>query len=70
MATQKITTYLWFDGNAEEAVAFYTSIFPLAGGGRPNACGWLDDKFGLSWQVVPTKLVTLMSDQDAKRAGR
>lgn len=137
MATQKITTHLWFDGNAEEAVAFYTSIFPrskvtqvarwgeggpgkpgtvmniafeldgqsffalnggphykftpaislfvscesqaevdsywsklLAGGGKPNACGWLDDRFGLSWQIVPTKLVTLMGDKDAKRAGR
>ncbi len=137
MATQKITTYLWFDGNAEQAVEFYTSIFPksrvtqvarwgeggpgpkgtvmniafelagqqfialnggphfkftpaislfvscesqaevdrywsklLADGGKPTQCGWLEDKFGLSWQIIPTALVTLMSDPDPKRAGR
>jgi predicted 3-demethylubiquinone-9 3-methyltransferase (glyoxalase superfamily) len=135
--SQKITTYLWFDGNAEEAVAHYTSIFPrstitkvarwgeggpgpqgtvmniafeldgqqfialnggphfkftpaislfvscesqaevdmywsklLAGGGKPTACGWLEDRFGLSWQIIPEKLVTLMSDPDPKCAGR
>jgi len=135
--TQKITTYLWFNGNAEEAVEFYTSVFPdsrvkqvsrwgeggpgpagsvmimafelagqgfialnggpqfkftpaislfvscesqaevddlwtklLAGGGKPNACGWLDDRYGLSWQIVPKALVELMSDPDAKAAGR
>jgi predicted 3-demethylubiquinone-9 3-methyltransferase (glyoxalase superfamily) len=137
MTTQKITTYLWFDGNAEEAVAHYTSIFPrskvtqvarwgeggpapqgtvmniafeldgqqfialnggphfkftpaislfvscdsqdevdmywsklLAGGGKPTACGWLEDTFGLSWQIIPDRLVTLMSDPDPKCAGR
>ncbi|HZO14261.1 MAG TPA: VOC family protein [Polyangiaceae bacterium] len=136
-ATQKITTYLWFDGNAEEAVEFYTSAFPdsrvtkvarwgeggpgkpgtvmniafrlagqafialnggpqfkftpaislfvscesqeevdaywtklIAGGGKPTACGWLEDKFGLSWQIIPSRLVDLMSDPDPKRAGR
>ena len=135
--TQKITTYLWFNGNAEEAVEFYTSVFPdsrvtkvarwgeggpgpegsvlniafelagqsfialnggpqfkftpaislfvscesqaevdelwtklLDGGGKPNACGWLDDRFGLSWQVVPTALIELMSDPDPKASGR
>ena len=135
--TQKITTYLWFNGNAEEAVAFYISVFPdsrvtsvtrwgeggfgpqgsvltiifelagqpfialnggpqftftpaislfvscesqaevdelwtklLAGGGKPNACGWLDDRYGLSWQVVPSALIELMSDPDAKASGR
>jgi predicted 3-demethylubiquinone-9 3-methyltransferase (glyoxalase superfamily) len=134
---QKITTYLWFNGNAEEAVAFYTSIFAgsrvtnvvrwgedtlgpagavmnivfelagqrfialnggpqftfspaislfvscdsqaeldelwtklLAGGGKPNACGWLDDRYGLSWQVIPSALIDLMSDPDPKASGR
>ena len=136
-STQKITTYLWFNGNAEEAVEFYTSVFPgsrvtqvarwgeggpapqgtimniafelagqsfialnggpqfaftpaislfiacesqaevddlwtklLAGGGKPTACGWLEDRYGLSWQVVPTELVDLISDPDPKASGR
>ena len=135
--TQKITTFLWFNGNAEEAVEFYTAVFAdsrvtnvarwgeggpapqgsvmtiafelegqqfialnggpqfsftpaislfvscdsqpevdelwtklLAGGGKPNRCGWLDDRFGLSWQIVPSALIELMSDPDAKASGR
>ena len=135
--TQKITTYLWFNENAEEAVEFYTSVFAdsrvtyvarwgeggpglqggvmnivfelegqpfiavnggpqftftpaislfvscesqaevdelwtklLAGGGKPNMCGWLDDRYGLSWQVVPSALIELMSDPDPKVSGR
>jgi predicted 3-demethylubiquinone-9 3-methyltransferase (glyoxalase superfamily) len=135
--TQKITTYLWFNGNAEEAVEFYTSIFPdsrvtqvarwgegglapqgavmniafelagqafialnggpehtftpaislfvscesqaevdalwtnlLAGGGKPGPCGWLTDRYGLSWQVIPEAFVGLMSDPDPKASGR
>ena len=135
--TQKITTYLWFDDNAEEAVEFYTSVFAdsrvidvarwgegtpgpqgavlniifelagqrfialnggpafrftpaislfvscdsqaevdelweklLAGGGKPNACGWLDDRFGVSWQIIPSALLELMGDPDPKAAGR
>jgi predicted 3-demethylubiquinone-9 3-methyltransferase (glyoxalase superfamily) len=134
---QKITTYLWFDGNAEEAVEHYTSLFRdsrvtkvarwgkggpgpegtvmniafelagqsfialnggphfkftpaislfvscetqeevdelwgrfLAAGGKASQCGWLEDKFGLSWQIIPTALVDLMSDPDPARAGR
>lgn len=135
--TQKITPYFWFDGNAESAVEFYTSLFPnsrvtkvarwgkggpapegsvmnvafelagqsfialnggphfkfspaismfvscdtqaevdqywdriVAAGGKPNQCGWIDDQFGLSWQIVPTQLVELMSDPDPIKAGR
>lgn len=41
----------------------------LAEGGRHDRCGWLQDKFGVSWQVVPTALGRLMSDHDRKRAG-
>jgi predicted 3-demethylubiquinone-9 3-methyltransferase (glyoxalase superfamily) len=134
---QTITTYLWFNGKAEEAVQFYTSIFPssqvtrvarwgeggpapagsimtiafeldgqgfialnggpefaftpaisllvtcrtqgevddrwrqlTANGGQPGPCGWLTDKFGVSWQVVPAGLVELMNDPDPKAAGR
>lgn len=139
---QKITPFLWFDDNAEEAVNFYTSVFKnskigtvarydeagaqasgrpkgsvmtasfqlngqdfialnggphfkfseaisfvvncetqeevdyywekLSEGGDEKAqmCGWLKDKFGLSWQIVPTVLGKLLSDQDAKKSQR
>ncbi len=134
---QKIVTFLWFDKEAEEAMNYYTSIFPdskvlsvsrygdegpgpkgqvmvanfqLAGqefmalnggpdfkfteaislfvncetqaevdnywekltanGGEESMCGWLKDKFGLSWQIVPTALGKLMSDPDPKKSGR
>ena len=134
---QKITPFLWFDNNAEEAMKFYTSVFrnskigkvsrypegspgpagsvmtgtlqlegqefivlnggPLfkfteaisfvvncetqeevdeywkkltADGGQEVQCGWLKDKFGLSWQIVPTILPTLMGDGDRDKATR
>lgn len=134
---QKITTFLWFNGQAEQAAEHYLSIFPnskiidiarwgkggpapegsvmsvvfelagqtfmalnggpmykftpaislfvscenqaevdtiwekfLSAGGRPTACGWLDDKFGLSWQIIPVQLTQLMSDPDPVKAGR
>ena len=135
---QKITTFLWFDNQAEEAANFYVSIFPnskvlsssrygegapmpkgtvmtmtfdlagqefialnggpnfkftpaislfvacedqkeidyyweklTAGGGKPVQCGWLEDKFGLSWQVVPSELGRLLSGGgDAAKAKR
>jgi predicted 3-demethylubiquinone-9 3-methyltransferase (glyoxalase superfamily) len=135
-ARQKITTFLWFDDNAEKAAKFYVSIFPgskildmarygaagpgkpgsvmtirfrlagqefvglnggpvykfteavslwidcddqaeidrywrkLAAGGQIQACGWLKDKFGLSWQVVPRVLIEMLEDRDKERAGR
>jgi predicted 3-demethylubiquinone-9 3-methyltransferase (glyoxalase superfamily) len=44
----------------------------LTQGGDPNAqqCGWLKDKYGLSWQVVPSEMAQLMSDPDREKAGR
>lgn len=42
----------------------------LAGGGEPSRCGWLTDKFGLSWQIVPEVLGTLMASKDAAKATR
>lgn len=42
----------------------------LLEGGEPSQCGWLTDKFGVSWQIVPTRLGELMSDPDPERAGR
>jgi predicted 3-demethylubiquinone-9 3-methyltransferase (glyoxalase superfamily) len=133
---QKIAPCLWFDGQAEEAMHFYTSIFrnskvgdvtrygeagpgekgsvlavtfeiegrefmglnggpnfkfspaisfsvkcetqeevdyywgKLLAGGQPQQCGWLTDKFGVSWQIVPTVLVEMLKDKDAERANR
>ncbi|MFF4958174.1 VOC family protein [Streptomyces sp. NPDC001222] len=42
----------------------------LEGGGEPGPCGWLKDRYGLSWQVVPARLIELISDPDAARAAR
>jgi predicted 3-demethylubiquinone-9 3-methyltransferase (glyoxalase superfamily) len=133
---QKITPFLWFDANAEEAVAFYTSVFKdskvlatarygeagpgpkgsvmtmkfvlngqefialnagphfqfneavsfvvncetqqevddywtkLTTGGKEVQCGWLKDKFGLSWQITPTILPQLLQDKDPQKANR
>jgi len=132
---QKITPFLWFDDQAEEAMKFYTSIFKnskvgavsrygetgpgkpgsvmtasfslggqdfmalnggpefhfteaisffvncedqaevdtlwekLCEGGEPGQCGWLKDKFGLSWQIVPIRLNELLQDRDPVKAG-
>jgi predicted 3-demethylubiquinone-9 3-methyltransferase (glyoxalase superfamily) len=133
---QKITPFLWFDDQAEEAMTFYTSIFEnskvvnvsrygeagpgragtvmtatfeLAGqqfialnggpqfkfteaislfvncetqeevdelweklseGGEKGPCGWLKDRYGLSWQIVPSALGKLLGDEDPEKAGR
>jgi predicted 3-demethylubiquinone-9 3-methyltransferase (glyoxalase superfamily) len=138
---QKITPFLWFDHQAEEAAKFYTSVYKnstvgrilrydeaaakaagrpvgsvltiefeiegqkftalnggpefkfnesvsfvvncktqgevdyfweklIAGGGRESVCGWLKDKFGLSWQVTPTVLIEMLNDKDAKKTER
>ena len=133
---QKITPFLWFDNQAEEAAKFYTSIFKnskvgaisrygdagpgpkgsvmvvsfqldgqeftalnggpqfkfteaislvvncetqeevdmfwekLSEGGQKIQCGWLKDKFGLAWQIVPAALPKLMSSGDAARSNR
>src|SRR3984893_7367694 len=133
---EKITPFLWFDGQAEEAAKFYTSIFKnskigsvsrygeegpgpkgaamsatfeldvqefialnggpqftfspaisfvvncetqeevdglwekLSAGGMKRQCGWLQDKFGVSWQIVPTALPKLMSDPDREKTSR
>ena len=138
--TQKITPFLWFDDQAEQAVEFYTGIFKnsrivkiarygeagkeihrkppgavmtvafelagqsftalnggpvfkfneaisfvvncetqeevnefwekLSAGGEKVQCGWLKDKYGVSWQIVPTILAELMSDKDAAKTQR
>jgi predicted 3-demethylubiquinone-9 3-methyltransferase (glyoxalase superfamily) len=133
---QKITPFLWFNDNAEEAMNFYVSIFKnskvgsvsrygeggpgpkgsvmsatfslegqefmalnggphykftpaislyvncetqaevdelwekLSAGGRKDRCGWLQDKFGLSWQIIPSALPRLLGDKDPAKAQR
>ena len=133
---QKITPFLWFDDNAEEAMNFYVSVFKnskigrvtrygetgpgpkgkvmtgtfelrgqefmalnggpqfkfteaisffvncetqeevdelwekLSKGGEKGRCGWLKDKFGLSWQIVPTALGRMLSDADPAKSQR
>ncbi len=42
----------------------------IAGGGSPGPCGWLKDRFGLSWQIVPRQLGEMLGDPDQERAGR
>ena len=42
----------------------------LSRNGKPGQCGWLEDRFGLSWQVVPDRLVGLLSDSDPDRVAR
>jgi predicted 3-demethylubiquinone-9 3-methyltransferase (glyoxalase superfamily) len=98
----RITPFLWFDNNAEEAADFYISIFKNSrrlerldsstdttvprgkvltvtfeldglrftalNGGAESQCGWLKDKFGLSWQVVPAQLPDLLKYPKAMQA--
>ena len=42
----------------------------IAGGGSAQQCGWLKDKYGLSWQVVPTEAIEMMTDRDAAKSQR
>ena len=47
-----------------------TGIWVFSAGGEPGPCGWLKDRFGLSWQVVPRRLFELLADPDAEKAQR
>ena len=52
----------------EEIDALWARL--TADGGAPGRCGWLKDKFGLSWQIVPKDLGRMLSDKDPAKAGR
>ena len=52
----------------EEVDYFWENL--TADGGEESACGWLTDKFGLSWQVVPTVLIDMLHDEDSKKSER
>ena len=53
----------------QEEVDRYSDAL-IDGGGSQDACGWVKDAFGLSWQIVPTALPRLMADSDPAKAGR
>ncbi len=53
----------------QDEVDYYWKTL-TANGGAEGPCGWLKDRFGLSWQVVPVRLIELMGDPDKKKAGR
>ena len=53
---------------AEDVDRYWDAL--LAGGGEEIACGWLKDRYGLRWQVVPSELPVLLGDPDPERAGR
>ena len=52
----------------EEVDDFWNKL--ISGGGEESRCGWLKDKFGVSWQVVPTSLGTMMQDKDPAKSKR
>jgi predicted 3-demethylubiquinone-9 3-methyltransferase (glyoxalase superfamily) len=56
------------DCQSQEEVDYYWE--KLTAEGEPGPCGWLKDKFGLSWQVVPRALIDMLQDRDRQRAGR
>jgi predicted 3-demethylubiquinone-9 3-methyltransferase (glyoxalase superfamily) len=67
--------------NFNEAVSFFVACETqqeidalwaklTAGGGEPGRCGWLKDRFGLSWQVIPSALGRMLGDKDGEKAGR
>ena len=59
---------LAIDGEGQAEVDRYWDAL-LEGGGHEHACGWLKDRFGLSWQVVPGELLRMMADPDQNKAG-
>ena len=53
----------------QEEIDYYWAKL-TEGGGEPGPCGWLKDKYGVSWQVVPDKLIDMISDADQEKAAR
>jgi len=65
--TEAVSLFIKCDSQ-EEVDFFWNKL--IADGGQEGRCGWLKDKFGLSWQVVPTRMGELLGDPDPARAGR
>lgn len=64
--TEAVSFQVFCDNQTE--IDYFWST--LSNGGREGQCGWLKDKYGLSWQVVPSSLATIMSGPDAKKSER
>ncbi|MDN3024320.1 VOC family protein [Streptomyces sp. S.PB5] len=62
------TSFMIFCENQEEIDYYWTKL--TEGGGEPGPCGWLKDKYGLSWQVVPDTLDAMVTDPDPAKAAR
>lgn len=56
--------------DSQQEVDYYWEKLSAGGDADAQQCGWLKDKFGLSWQIVPRTLVAMMTDKDAQRSGR
>lgn len=65
--TDAFSIFVACDGQAE--VDRYWDAL-VDGGGSPTACGWIDDRFGVSWQIIPRRLHELLADPDPARAKR
>jgi predicted 3-demethylubiquinone-9 3-methyltransferase (glyoxalase superfamily) len=62
-------TSLFINVETQEEVDYYWNAL-IVNGGKESRCGWLVDKFGLSWQVIPSALSKYMGDTDREKAGR
>ena len=58
------------NGETQQEVDYYWDKLSKGGDERAQQCGWLKDKYGLSWQVVPRVLVEMISDPDPRKSGR
>ena len=55
--------------DTQEEIDYYWDKL-IAGGGQPSVCGWLKDKYGVSWQVVPRKLMDMLADEKSEKSKR
>lgn len=55
--------------SSQEEVDYYWNAF-IAGGGKESQCGWLADKWGVSWQIIPTRLMEIVGHPDREKANR
>ena len=64
----RVRTCLWFEKGGLEAARFWHAL--VADGGRESMCGWLKDRWGVSWQIVPDLLPKLLNNDDRAAADR
>lgn len=67
---QKITPCLGFDDQAEEEVDYFWEKLSKGGDDKTQQCGWLKDKYGVSWQIVPGILIDMLNDTDHEKSQR